>query len=327
MRDDDTGPSLSENSNLDDERCRGRSKISLVRSTRALNAQRPNERTPNVTTRSFLSQLIDLRTGVQTFAAGLSSFLLFTASSGAEAAVRTPDAPRLDWQTKLQHFQVDKKAFVGQRFIFECPERGARDTVPAIHGTNVYPSNTPLCPAAVHAGVVGFSGGRVTVQLNPGLESYSGSKKNGVSSSGSSETERSIVFLRDAFAQGLTPIQREYAPELEWTTKFTSTGLANRKLVGQRFVFNCPRAPDKLPGRRIYGTDRYAFNSLVCLTAVHAGKITTEGGYVAVQMIEPEDKLEGSIQNGIESKDGPRGTRQLVYLSLPTDAAATGDDQ
>ncbi|MEO1233118.1 MAG: LCCL domain-containing protein [Myxococcota bacterium] len=245
---------------------------------------------------------------------------------GAESAAQATSYERLEWKTAIKHFQVDSDKFVGQRFSFECPERTPRDEIPSIHGTNVYPSTTPLCVAAVHSGAVGWKGGKITVQLNPGLDAYTGAKKHGVTSTPFPGTSRSIVFLGKAFAQRLTPIQREYAPRLKWSTKFTTTGLAYRKLVGQRFVFHCPPAPDKLPGRRVYGTDRYAFNSYVCLTAVHAGRLTPSGGFVAVEMIEPQGQLEGSHRHGIESKSAGPGDRQLIFPALPAEIAKTGAD-
>lgn len=41
--------------------------------------------------------------------------------------------------------------------------------------------------------------------------------------------------------------------------------------------------PLRFVGQRVYGTDRYALNSYVCLATVHAGRLTAEGGFVTVQ--------------------------------------------
>ena len=157
-----------------------------------------------------------------------------------------PEATMLDWGTDLEHFQVDNDKFVGQRFSFECPELTKRAKRQTIHGTNVYSSDSPICWSALHAGAVPSTGGRIMVQLNPGLDRYVGSKQNGVKSGDRPATKRSMVFVGKSFAETLTPVQREHAPRVKWKTKFTATGLANRKLVGQRFVFKCPKAPDNL---------------------------------------------------------------------------------
>lgn len=266
--------------------------------------------------------LLPPRTPRSLFAMAAGAALLgLLVSTSAEASAPEP----LEWKTALKHFQIDSDKFVGQRFSFSCPTRPAGLEMPEIHGTNVYPSTTPLCPAALHAGMLSSKGGRITVQLNPGLDGYAGSKKRGLSSRPFPGTPRSLVFVGENFADRLTPVQREHAPRLKWTTKFTATGLAQRKLVGQRFVFHCPQAPAKLPGRRVYGTDRYAFNSLVCLTAIHAGRLTRAGGFVALRLVEAEGRLEGSLRHGVESKSGPGGDRQLIFLTLPSELAATAE--
>ena len=252
-----------------------------------------------------------------------SAFIL----AGVEgyASAEEPKSILLEWDDAPKSLQIDSDKFVGQRFLFECPARTGAGKDEPIHGTNVYSSRSPICLAALHAGVLKPGGGRVTMQLNPGIERYVGSKQNGVQSAEFPGTKRSLVFMDKGFSGILTPVQRKYAPRVTWNTKFTSTGLANIKLVGQRFVFNCPAAPDALPGRRVYGTDRYAFNSFICLAAVHAGRLTPAGGFVAVQMVEPRGKLEGSARNGIESKSGPAGTRQLIFpVAMAVNARASG---
>ena len=57
---------------------------------------------------------------------------------------------------------------------------------------------------------------------------------------------------------------------------------------------------------------------MICRAAVHAGKITTDGGLVTVQMDSGNKRLVGSIRNGIETKDGPSGIRALTFVETPT---------
>ena len=107
------------------------------------------------------------------------------------------------------------------------------------------------------------------------------------------------------------PFQQQ---DYKWDTKFTATGFANRDLVGQRFTFNCPTAPSNFRPRLIYGTDSYAFHSRVCQAAVHAGKITKDGGMVTVQLDPGVANLVGSIRNGIETKDGQSSDRSISFV-------------
>ena len=237
------------------------------------------------------------------------------------AAAASPPIPEIEWDTSIVKFQFDSDKFLGQRLTVKCPPRSVRDPMETLYGTDVYPSNMPICVAALHAGAIPAKGGKVTVQLNPGANSYAGSSRNGITSQDLPATPRSIVFVRGPNAP-LDATQRKYMPRLKWDTKFTATGLANRKLVGQRFAFLCPAAPDGLRPRRIVGTDRYEFHTRVCVAAVHAGKITMEGGAVVVQLNEGVPRLKGSIRNGVESHDGPGGSRTLTFV----DVASSTDD-
>ena len=240
------------------------------------------------------------------------------ASIAAQATAARPASapvPEVDWETSINHFQYDDEKFIGQRLTVACPELTARDTLPDIYGTDIYPSKTPVCVAARHAGRIDAAGGTVTVQLNPGAGEYVGSARNGVASADLPATKRSIVFVDGPGIEGTDATRLSYLPRLKWDTKFTATGLANRKLVGQQFTFKCPRAPEDMRPRRLVGTDSYAFHSMVCRAAVHAGSITTEGGLVTVRMDPGTRKLVGSIRNGIESSDGSGGHTTLSFVA------------
>ncbi len=231
------------------------------------------------------------------------------------AAASPAPVPEVDWETSINHFQFDSEKFIGQRLSVACPGLTARDTMPDIYGTDVYPSKTPICTAARHAGRIDAAGGTVTVQLNPGASEYLGSTRNDVASADLPATDRSIVFVDGPGSDGTDATRLSWLPRLKWDTKFTATGLANRKLVGQQFTFNCPRAPEDMRPRRLVGTDSYAFHSMVCRAAVHAGSITTEGGLVTVRMDPGKRKLVGSIRNGVESSDGSGGHTTLSFVA------------
>lgn len=242
-------------------------------------------------------------------------FAAITMSPNVNAAGTTGDFGKdLSRTTTLHHFQVDKEKFIGQRFEFNCPEVTVRDKTPKIVGTGAYPANSPICVAAQHEGVVGTDGGTIVLQLNPGLSEYHGSIRNNVESTDFPGSKLSIMFLSDATRSELDKIQADWMPRLKWKSKFSQTGLANIRLTGQRFAFDCPRAPEKLAGRSVYGTDSYPLNSYVCMAAVHAGQISKSGGQVLVQM-DPalEGKFAGSSRNGIESKNGPKSARSISF--------------
>lgn len=211
---------------------------------------------------------------------------------------------------------------MGQRLEVQCLAATVRDQVGPLFGTGVYPSDSPICPAAVHAGVIDQGGGLVTVQLNPGAASYAGSLRHRLSSKDRPATVRSIIFPDQGSADAET-IQSQYVPRLDWEAKLTRTGLANKDLVGQHLTFECPAAPADMRSRRIVGTDRYAFDSMICRAAMHAGKLTLAGGRVTLRMEPGNAELHGSIRNGVETSNGPSGIRSLVFVD-PLRSAPTG---
>ncbi len=232
-----------------------------------------------------------------------------------QAAASEAPVPEIDWQTGIGHFQFDNDKFIGQRLSVACPPLSVRTSTEGAYGTDVYPSKTPVCIAALHAGAIDAEGGIVTVQLNPGAKEYAGSLRNGVTTASLPATPRSIAFVGGTAGVANARVFDDYLPRLDWDTKFTSTGFANRRLVGQMFSFRCPAAPADMRPRRIVGTDAYAFHSMVCRAAVHAGQITTDGGVVTVRMEPGRKKLVGSIRNGIESSDGAGGHTTLAFVA------------
>jgi hypothetical protein len=91
---------------------------------------------------------------------------------------------------------------VGERYLFQCPPEGG---VRPIWGTDTYTSDSSVCTAAVHSGLITFAqGGNVVIENRPGLESYVGSYRNGVTSSSYPSWVRSFVFV-DGSAVVATP--------------------------------------------------------------------------------------------------------------------------
>ena len=65
-------------------------------------------------------------------------------------------------------------------------------------GPDFYTDDSDICIAAVHAGVLPFqAGGIVTVDIAPGLLSYTGSVRNGVATQSWGAHPRSFFFVED----------------------------------------------------------------------------------------------------------------------------------
>lgn len=80
--------------------------------------------------------------------------------------------------------------------MFQCPP-GGRDS--GVYGTDTYTDDSFVCVAGVHAGLITIAtGGVVTIELTPGLDSYVSSTRNGVVSSSWGSWPTSFVFVGDA---------------------------------------------------------------------------------------------------------------------------------
>lgn len=240
-------------------------------------------------------------------ALGLSlSGLAFTP---ATTEVDGRSIPEIGWETTLKKFQFDNDKFIGQRFTAMCPPASKKESAVDIDKTASYSSTHSICLAGLQAGAIDKEGGMMTVQLNPGGAIHAGSDGK------ASARSMSVVGASDRDATD--QIYRDHIQHIKWDTKFTSTGLAYKHLIGQQFTFHCPAASKDLRSRRVVGTDSYAFKSMICRAAVHAGTMTMDGGLVTVQMNPGTTKLVGSVRNGIETNDGPSGLSAISFVENP----------
>ena len=259
------------------------------------------------------------------FSAFLALCFLTCISTGDQALAEDNSAslPTVEWDTTINHFQFDADKFLGQRLTVNCPPLPLNQSLEGIFGTDVYPSESSICVAALHAGVITKDGGIVTIQLNPGEPQYSGSERNGVKTLDLPRTRRSIAFVDDSNAKTLDQIHLTHLPRIDWDTKFTATGFARRNLVGQSFSFRLPAAPKNMKPRIVYGTDSYAFASLVGRAAMHAGKLSSEGGVVTVRIDSGVPKLVGSIRHGVETKTKGGSDRSISFVENPAQESAS----
>lgn len=82
---------------------------------------------------------------------------------------------------------------IGQRYMFCCNSEvgGLAD----VYGTDVYTSDSRVCAAALHAGVISTAGGPVTIEMRPGQKEYKSSTRNGVTTRAYGEWPASYVFV------------------------------------------------------------------------------------------------------------------------------------
>ena len=69
----------------------------------------------------------------------------------------------------------------GKRFVFLCPADGSPDQA---WGTDIYTDDSSVCTAALHTGRLKVAdGGMVTIEIRPGETAYTGTTRNGVTTS------------------------------------------------------------------------------------------------------------------------------------------------
>jgi hypothetical protein len=70
------------------------------------------------------------------------------------------------------------RTWVGAQYEYNCPPNGKPASV---WGHDLYTSDSSVCTAAVHGGLITFkSGGKVVIEMRDGLSAYTASKRNGV---------------------------------------------------------------------------------------------------------------------------------------------------
>jgi hypothetical protein len=111
-----------------------------------------------------------------------------TPSAGAPVVAPAPDVD--PWARNA----VELNGKNGQKFAYPCPPNG---TVYTIWGTDTYTDDSSVCTAGVHAGVVTLAGGGyVVIQVEPGQDNYTGSARNGITSSDYAAWGGSYVILK-----------------------------------------------------------------------------------------------------------------------------------
>ncbi len=161
----------------------------------------------------------------------------------------------------------------------KCP---ANCTSGSVWGTDTYTTDSALCVAAVHAGAIGLGGGEVAIQMAPGLPSYSGTVRNGVTTGAWGAYEQS--FKVSALSSS--------------TISCTDSVKSLNKSAESAFKVECPA---NCTSGSVWGTDIYTTDSSICRSAIQAGVITLTGGPVKVQLSPGQPSYVGTAKNGVTS--------------------------
>lgn len=106
--------------------------------------------------------------------------------------VQTKDDPVADCPFSMSVFA---QMAPGQAWRCKCPENRMKNPG-SVYGDGRYTTDSNVCTAALHAGVLQASGGEVTVHTDEGCERFPAAQKNGVTSREWRTYPRSYAFAK-----------------------------------------------------------------------------------------------------------------------------------
>ena len=229
-----------------------------------------------------------------------------SASGGGLTSTSSPSTPSSTAAGKPTTWEARASSLNGkdgETLTLTCSPGG---TAHSVWGSDIYTSDSSICTAAVHSGLITYQqGGTVTIELRPGRDIYGSSERNGVTSSAYGPYQHSFVF-KTPNTDAVVREAEEQTPVI-WGTSAAMVRFDS----GKSYKFKCPAGGN---GSSVWGTDIYTVDSSICTAAVHAGKFALEtGGPVTIELRPGESAYKGSTRNGITTNNyGPYGSSFVV---------------
>ena len=198
---------------------------------------------------------------------------------------------------------------IGRRISYVCPTvTSAQIASVEVWGTDIYSSDSPICIAAIHAGVLQAGRpGLVTILVASGADAFTGSARNGVTTKSYGPNSTSYTFDRT-----------EAAGQIDWST----TALSIPEAFAGPILLRCPGGGAMT--FQIYGSDVYNEESSICTAAVHAGLFTrANGGNVFVRRDSGLKNYDAVDRNGVKSTAWSGGTASFTVSATPYAATLT----
>jgi hypothetical protein len=197
---------------------------------------------------------------------------------------------------------------IGRRISYVCPAVTSSQIASVeVWGTDVYSSDSPICIAAIHAGVLQAGRpGLVTILVASGADTFTGSARNGVTTKDYGPNTTSYTFDRTG-APG----------RIDWST----TGLNIPGTFTAPILVECPGGGAMTS--QIFGSGVYNEDSSICTAAVHVGLITrANGGNFFVTRDTGLKNYDAVERNGVKSTAWSGGTASFK-LGATSTAPAT----
>ncbi|XP_054841170.1 cysteine-rich secretory protein LCCL domain-containing 1 [Eublepharis macularius] len=189
---------------------------------------------------------------------------------------------------------------------YECPA-GCLDSSAKVVGSVHYDMQSSICRAAIHYGILDNDGGWVDITRQGRRNYFIKSYRNGVQSIGKYQSANSFTVSKVA-VQAIT-----CETTVEQLCPFYKPATHCPRVYCPH---NCMQANPHYA--RVIGTRIYSDVSSICRTAVHAGVIRNEGGFVDVMPVDKRRMYIASFQNGIfsESLQNPPGSKAFRVFAV-----------
>ena len=164
-----------------------------------------------------------------------------------------------------------------------------------VWGTDIYTTDSSICAAARHAGVIPASGGKVTMKKVAGCKSYEGTARNGITSHAWPSYGSSFYFVQPGKPAPSCFVKKtSSSPKDKCPRRFNAATLPADKTL------RCTCTPDLMTGS-VWGTETYTTDSSVCLAARHAGVIGPNGGPIVAKLTSGCKRYKGTKANGVRT--------------------------
>lgn len=178
-------------------------------------------------------------------------------------------------------------SFEGRTAPLTCTCSAEAGRSGAVWGSGMYTTDSRICRAAVHAGVIPADGGVVRVEPAPGQRSYASETQNGIAT-------QPFGPWRASFSFGM--------PEL------AATPTCPANFEGRTERLSCICNATLVAAGSVWGTGVYSSDSQICRAARHAGIVGPQGGAVGLVPRGRQAQFSGSQSNGVTSMNfGPWG--------------------
>lgn len=164
---------------------------------------------------------------------------------------------------------------------YDCSCGG--DEEGSVWGSGPYTSDSDVCAAARHAGVIDRMGGNVEAILGGGLDAFPGSEANGVATRDWGAYDSSFLFN----------------PKGPMGTTVAGGACGDFPVADGMVTCACSGDEDG----SVWGSDPYTADSDICTAARHTGVIGPSGGTVTALGVMGLEQYVGTNLNGVTTRD------------------------